>query len=237
MENIQDQIGILVKLQEIDARLYRLKQEKADKPAQKEALKAAFAEKGEALKNKQDALTSFQLKRKECEISLQTKEEEIKKYQTQLLQMKTNKEYMSMQKQIEGLKADNAVLEDDILALMEKADKAKAEIGEEKEILSGEEKKLGEETAKIDREIKDMAEKVASLEKERSGICPAVGKNLLNQYERVLKAREGLALVPVTGESCGGCHHVLPPQIISEARMKDKIISCDFCARLLYWPE
>lgn len=234
MEMIQEGINTLIKLQEIDAGIYKLKEEKACKPAQKQTLKEAFAREEQALKDKGNSLKSLQLARKEREIDMEAKEKEIKKYQTQLLQIKTNKEYLSLQKEIEGLKADNAVLEDDILESMEKIDKVKAETVEEKEKLAAEEKKLKEEIEKIDREIKGIDERMASLEKERSQLCSNVEKGLLARYERILKAKQGLALVPLVGESCGGCHRVLPPQVINEVRMKDEIITCEFCARLLY---
>ena len=51
------------------------------------------------------------------------------------------------------------------------------------------------------------------------------------------RSRAGLAFVAIVGESCGGCHRVEPPQVINEAQKKDKIITCEFCARLLYWPQ
>ncbi len=132
MEKIQGQMDTLIKLQEIDAEIFKFKDEKAAKPLQKQALKEAFEQKKQALKVKQDELKSLQLARKEREIDMETREKEIKKYQTQLYQIKTNKEYMSLQKEIEGLKADNSVLEDDILESMERIDKLKAEIVEEK---------------------------------------------------------------------------------------------------------
>ena len=237
MEKIQEGINALIKIQSIDAEIYKLQEEKASKPAQKQSLKEEFSRKSEILKDKENEIKALQLKRKEHEIDLETKEKEIKKYQTQLLQIKTNKEYSSLQKEIEGLKADNSVLEDDILGLMDKIDKNKAEITEEKENLSAEEKKLKEEIAKIDQEIKDIDEKISSLNKERNTLSADVDKRLFAQYERILKAKSGLALVAVVGESCGGCHRVLPPQVINEARMKDKIIVCEFCARLLYWAQ
>jgi len=46
-----------------------------------------------------------------------------------------------------------------------------------------------------------------------------------------------LALVPVEGTSCGGCHRVFPPQVINEVQIQDKVVRCEFCARLLYWPD
>jgi hypothetical protein len=237
MEKIQEQIEILIKVQKIDAEIYRLKEEKSYKPAEKEALEKEFFQKGHSLKEKEENLKALQLKRKEREIDLEAKEKEIKKYQGQLYQVKTNKEYVSLQKEIELLKADNSVLEEDILISMEKIDSIKEGIAKEKEKLVEEERKLKAETTKIDQEIKSIEERISDLEKEREQFCADIEKKLLSQYERILKAKNGLALVPVVGESCGGCNRVLPPQVINETRMKDRVIVCEFCARLLYWPE
>lgn len=237
MENIQEQIGTLIKLQEIDSQIYRIRDELEQKPAQKQALQEAFAQKGDSLKEKEEELKTVQLKRKDSELDLEAKEKDIKKYQMQLFQLKTNKEYVSMQKEIDGLKADKSVLEDSILEIMEKVDSLKEEVKREKENLAAEEKKLQEESAKIDQEVQEMQQAVATLEGQRSQICAEVDKKLLTTYERILKAKGGLALVPAIGESCGGCHQILPPQVINEIRMKDRIITCNVCSRLLYWPE
>ncbi|MBN3038893.1 MAG: hypothetical protein JW869_05685 [Candidatus Omnitrophica bacterium] len=237
MENIQEQIGILVKLQEVDGQIYKLKDTLQKKPAEKEALKEEFAQKGDRLKQREEELKAAQLKRKDKELDLEGKEKDIKKYQAQLLQLKTNKEYVTMQREIEGLKADKSALEDSLLELMDVIDRLKVEVQKEKENFAAEEKKLKEETVKIDQEVKQIEEKVAGLEGQRGQISVNVDKTLLSKYERILKAKEGLALVPAVGESCGGCHQTLPPQVINEMQMKDRIVTCDFCARLLYWPE
>ena len=65
---------------------------------------------------------------------------------------------------------------------------------------------------------------------------PNVEARLLKQYERILKGLEGLALVPVVHNSCGGCHMELPPQVVNETQLHDKWIVCESCARILYWP-
>jgi len=237
MQMVQEQIDILIKLQKIDAEIYKLREEKTEKPKEKQAKQEEFARKNKTLGDREDELKSLQLKRKEHEIDLETKEKEIKKYQSQLFQVKTNKEYTALQTEIEGRQADNAVLEEDILALMERIDNGKAEIAAEKEKLAIEEKGLKEEIGKIEQEGRQIDEELSSLAQERSRLCPDIEKGLLAQYERIIKAKAGLALVPIEGEACGGCHHVLPPQVINETQIKDRVITCDFCARLLYWPQ
>ena len=59
----------------------------------------------------------------------------------------------------------------------------------------------------------------------------------LEVYERVLDIREGLALVPVLNDSCGGCHRRLPPQVINEVYLKAKLVTCENCNRILYFDE
>ena len=120
---------------------------------------------------------------------------------------------------------------------MEKIDEAKTQISQGKERLVVEEKKLKQDLSKIDQEIKDIEEKISGLEKERNQLCPNVEKGLLNKYERILRAKVGLALVPISGEFCGGCNQVMPPQVINEVRLKERIVVCESCARILYWPQ
>ena len=56
-------------------------------------------------------------------------------------------------------------------------------------------------------------------------------------HERILKNKDGLAVVPVTDGSCQGCFGMMPAQVINEIRMKDKIVMCENCARMLYIEE
>jgi predicted nucleic acid-binding Zn-ribbon protein len=75
---------------------------------------------------------------------------------------------------------------------------------------------------------------MADLEGARKTIVPEVPPEPLAAYERVLEIREGLALVPVVGDACGGCNRRLPPQIVNEALLKAKLVTCESCNRILY---
>ena len=234
MGNIQEQINTLIKLQELDGQIYKLSLEKDEKPAQKDLLKGEFSQKKNSLIAREEELKVLQLRKKECEIELETKENEIKKYQGQLLQLKTNKEYLSLQKQIGGLKADNGVLEEEILGLMDKIDQAKAAVDKEKGNFAQQEKELEQDIAGIDQQIKEITDKISMLENQKAKIAESVDKNIFSRYQRIVKAKQGLAFVPINGESCGGCHRVLPPQVINEAKIKNHLVICEFCARILY---
>src|SRR3990167_9254203 len=119
---IHEQIKILVELQKIDSEIYRLKKELESHPLLKQKIEADFEKKKSRMKAAEEELKSAQLKQKEKDGDLQSKEEKIKKLQAQLYQLKSNKEYTAMEMEIKGLKADNSVLEEEILKLLDVVD-------------------------------------------------------------------------------------------------------------------
>ena len=232
---INEQIKVLVELQKIDSEIYRLKKELATFPALQKKREDEFEKKKTSLKAAEAELKTGQLKQKEREGELATKEEKIKKLQAQLYQLKTNKEYSAMELEIRGLKADNSLLEEDILRLIDTVEQAKGKCAAEKDALAADEKKLKEEIASLQRKTSELAASASALEEKRRAYPPNIEPKLLSQYERILKGREGLALVPVRNGSCGGCHIGLPPQTVNEVQMQEKLIVCEDCARILYW--
>lgn len=232
--DVAAQLDVLIKLQGIDSQIYRLKDEKQKKPQELEHLKTGFQNKASAIKQAEAKSTALQLKKKEKEGTLQAKEENIKKLQGQLYQIKTNKEYSVMRHEIEGQKADKSAMEDEILLLMEEIDNAKKDIAKEKEILGSEEVKVKERQMQINAELQEIEKTLERLNAERQAILPQVDGNVLKKYEKVLAGKNGLAIVAVKNDACQGCNMNMPPQVINEIRMKEKFIICENCTRFLY---
>lgn len=233
-KSISEQIKTLIQLQAIDSQIYQLNDEKRQLPLWFENLKNEFKTKELGLKNAEENYKKLLITHKEKEVDLQAKEDSIKKYQIQLYQVKTNKEYSSLKNEIEGIRADNSLLEEEIIKLLDEIDKAKAEVDKEKVRLHEEEEKLKAEENRFKESIKAIEEKLKLLDNERRVLSPNIEKNILSKYERVLKNKNGLALVSVIDDACGGCHLNLPPQVINEITMRTKIIICESCARILY---
>jgi len=232
--NIKEQIRSLIDLQAIDSQIYHLKRESQERPQQITELQKNFEDKKNHLKTIEDKTKESQVKRKEKELELATKEENIEKSQVQLYQIKTNKEYQAKLVEMEGLKADKSVLEESIIKFLDETDAAKAEIEKEKANLSEEEKKFNQQKKEIEDRIREIAEQLHQLEAKRNQLIPNVDKKILSQYERILTNRDGLALVPVKDNSCQGCFMNVPPQVINEIKMKDRLVICEVCTRILY---
>lgn len=233
---IQEQIKSLIELQKVDSEIHELQKELSGFPALKKAAETEFEKKKAALKSAEDQQKARQLDQKKKEGDLAAAEEKIAKLSSQLYQLKTNKEYQAMDMEIKGLKADKSLVEEDILRLFDAVEDAKKIVAQEKERLAGEEKKHSAESAVIQKREAEIKAMLTELESKRSAHLPGVEKRLLSQYDRILKGRDGLALVPVRNNSCGGCHMELPPQMVNEVQMQDKIFFCESCARILYWP-
>ena len=235
--NYQQQIPILVKLQEIDSFLADLRNEIERKPLELEELKLRLEEKKKQLDVMQEDIKRIKINIKEKELELKSGEEEVKRLQSQLMQVKTNKEYKSLLMEIEGKKADNSLIEDNILDLMEEVDKKELELNKEKENLKHLEAEYSKEEARIKSEIAKIENQIKDKEKEREEVCSHLDTQLLSIYERLLKNRDGLAIVPVVNDACGGCHLSLRPQIINEIKRKDHLVTCERCSRILYLDE
>ena len=234
---IHEQIKTLVDLQKIDAEIYQLRKELAAHPLLIQTVEGNFEKKKANLKKAEEESKGLQLKQREREAELEAKEEKIKKLQAQLYQLKSNREYAAMELEIKGMKADKSVLEEDILKLFDSVEQARAQAAREKEALASEEKEAQTEINRIKQRSSEITAAITTLESQRKIFLPLVEARLLSQYERVLKSKEGLALVPVKNNSCGGCHLELPPQTVNEIQLQDKLIVCESCARILYWPS
>ncbi|MBI4432155.1 MAG: hypothetical protein HY592_01565 [Candidatus Omnitrophica bacterium] len=233
---LTEQIKILVELQKIDGEAYRLKKERDAQPSLQKELEGGFEKKKKGLKAAEEELKTAQLRQKEREIELQTKEDKTKKLQGQLYQLKSNKEYSAMEFEIKGLKADQSVLEEEILKILDTVEEVRGRVAREKESLAQEEKKFKTELDELTKKTQELTAEIAASDEKRKSYTPNIDPKLLSQYEKILKGREGIAIVPVMGNACGGCHLGLPPQTVHEIRLQEKLMVCESCARILYWP-
>lgn len=232
---VSEQIKILAELQTIDSDIYSLKKELETHPEIKKEADRNFDSKKTVLKAAEEELKNIQVRQKNLEMDLGSKEEKVKKLQGQLYSLKSNKEYQAMELEIKGLKADDSLLEEEILKTFDAVEAAKAKVQKEKEFLLTEEKKYKAQLEVLNQRATEIQSAIQVFEEKRKVFVPNIDSKILPQYERLLKSREGLAIAPIRNNSCGGCNIGLPPQVVNEARMQEKFLTCESCARMLYW--
>ena len=235
--NILEDLRKLVELQKLDKEIFSLKQTLSESPRTLEALSSEFEFKKATFKSLEENRQKLQLKQKEKEGDLAAREEGIKKAHGQLGVLKTNKEYQAKLAEIESLKADKSLIEEDILRLMDQVEEAKKSVDAEKIRLNEEEKIFNEKKETCEEQAKNMEAEIQTLTGKRSIGSSVIDKKVLNAYEHILQGRAGVALVLVKDNSCLGCHMRVPHQVINEIKMHDRLITCENCSRILYLDE
>ena len=235
--DLKTQIIGLVRLQELDSEIYALGNERATKPQEIKTLEAAFELKKQDLLVLEKRSLDLQKQRKEKELELATNAEGVKKLSGQLFSLKTNKEFQTMHQQIADAKADGSVIEEKILIFFEESDKIKAQIDSENLKLKNEEKIFLQQKKAIESRSQEIGDRLAQLDAQRKQIIPDIDPKMLQGYEKILHSRDGLAMVTVKDNSCGGCHMLVPPQVINLIKMYERIITCEVCNRILYIKE
>lgn len=225
----------LTELQVIDAQIFQLRAlEQSEIPDRLKSYDDRLLSARKRLADAEEKLKVFQLEKKNKELDLQTKESSVKKFQLQLFQIKTNKEYTLLEKQIEGLKADNSLLEEEIIRLLDALDSWTAAVASEKKRFEEESKIIQAEKEKTKQELEQAKQRLKELGAARQAMILEIDPLILPRYERMLKLRNGAAVVPVRDGSCQGCFMNLPPQVIHLVHSAQEWVFCEQCARILY---
>ena len=237
--NLNEELKKLIELQKFDSEIHKVREEvDAIKPAQIKVLEDELVQKKQALKSAEDIFKKAQLTKKERELELAAKEEGVQKAQSQLYQLKSNKEYQAKMTEIASLKADISLFEEEVLKSIDQIEKVEGIYKAAKESFAQDEKSINEKISAIKKEAQVFADQVKGLEDQRSVVLKGVDPDILRQYERLLVKRAGSALSPVVGdEHCGYCHMKVLSQRINELKMRKALVFCDSCHRILYIPE
>jgi len=234
---MEERLNLLIQLQEIDVAMRARQDEKRRLPEQLAALEQKSAANKAELDSVREALESAQKNKRDRDRTLEEGAQKVEKLKSRTPDIKTNKEYTALLKEIETAEQENKAIEDDILKLMEKIDAAAAEI-------KAAETRSAQEAAAIDAERKQFEESMARLEGElaadgraRDAIASRIDAALLAKYQKRYAAQGGRVVVEARGESCSGCFMSIPPQIFVNVKKNAEIITCPNCQRILYFKE
>jgi predicted nucleic acid-binding Zn-ribbon protein len=189
-----------------------------------------------AVAEAKDKMAKNQKKRREMETEVRDIKVQVGKYKRQLNEVKTNKEYTSFLKEIDEAQHKVDLLEEAIIAEMLAADDIEDEIKAATLKQGQEEESLRKERQALDEKAWEMEKKKARLLEEREALLPRIPADQKRLYEAIFLKKGGIAISPVKDDFCAMCHMRIRPQMLNEIRDKAKIILCENCGRILYWP-
>jgi len=161
-------------------------------------------------------------------------QELIKKYAEQQNNVRNNREYDSLSKEIEFQTLEIELAEKRIREFTVQIDEKKSVIGESVEVLEGRKLDLENKKKELDDIISETKKEEEVMEKKSADLEAIIEDRLISAYKKIrINARNGLAVVPVERDACGGCFNKIPPQRQLDIASRKKIIVCEYCGRIL----
>jgi hypothetical protein len=230
-------LEMLLKLQEIDYELGELERSKDYLPDMIKNLEKETEEVSNELKKMEQQLIENTLLKKKLEIEVDSLNDALVKFQKQMREIKTNREYDALTTEIANRKLKISENEEKILELMGAIDELEDKKIEDKKKFEEIQRNNTAQLETLKKEMNSVGTKVKIKEDERRNVTVRIDKRLLATYDRIKKGKGAEVVVVVRKGACGACYKSLPPQRIQEIKMENGIITCDSCGRILIWNE
>ena len=227
----------LMQLQVIDYDLGELERSKEYLPDMMENLNREITEARTKYDTTKKTIEESKIKQHKLELDVKTKQQELEKYQQQMMSIKTNKEYDALVAQIDKIKADVDVAETEIINTIDQTKEVEKHIDDYKKQLEDTEENNKKQLSVLQEKMDSIGDKVAAKDKERQVVLGTVPRSILSVYERVRRGKGGDVVVSVKKKACGACYKSLTPKKAQEIRGGGKIFTCDYCGRILYWDD
>jgi predicted nucleic acid-binding Zn-ribbon protein len=224
----------LINLQELDKEMNDVSLFLKNIPSKVEEINKKIEASSRIITLAKEKMAQNQKKRRELEAEVKGIKEQISKYNRQLNEVKTNREYKSLLKEIEEAKQKVNDMEEEIISEMLSADEIEDEIKVASQKNSEAEQKFSKEKDVLQEEKKRFEAKMDKLNQKKEKLLPKIPSDQVNLYLKIYKKNSGTALSLVSEEFCSLCHMRIRPQMINELKAKDKIILCENCGRILY---
>jgi len=231
---LKKQLELLCQIQTIDMNIMRSEELRKKYDADLQALEAELQRSEAEYKAEQE-------RQKQTEKNLQRLERELaeerdlkKKTEEKLMSVKTNKEYQAGLHEIELIKQQIKAKEDEIIETMDACERNKLTLARAAEALAAAQKRREEKKRQIQEEFAAYLEDIERQKVQREALVKEIPGDLLADYMRLLKVKNGRALARAEYEQCTGCSMKIPPQIYNEVVLGEKIKTCPNCNRILY---
>jgi len=232
--NVEQKLFALYGLQQIDTQIDKIKIIRGELPLEVEDLEDEIAGLETRVEKYKDEVAEFEKVVTDRKNAIKDSEKLITKYKEQQMNVRNNREYDSLTKELEFQELEIELSEKKIKEAIFRVEKLNEDVAS-----SSEQLKIRKED--LDAKKDELTEIVTETEKEEQELIvkskeheKKIEDRLLTAYKRIRgNARNGLAVVHIERDACGGCFNKIPPQHQLDIRMHKKIIVCEYCGRIL----
>lgn len=230
---MRNNLRALYELQEIDLRIDGLDVERGQLLAEAQALEAKLVEAREKISSRREEAQALEAEKTGLEASLAGESENIVRSESHLKEIKTQKEYQAVSKEITGAKKLIAELEDQILQKINTLEEISGDVAKKEADLSELVENIALQQAEVQRKVENLEGGIAADVTTREQTIKGLPASVLKRYARLREQRRGVAVVEAKEGNCMGCNMHLPPQLYNTLFRADDVITCPHCQRIL----
>jgi hypothetical protein len=169
---------------------------------------------------------------------IETAKASVERYKAQLNDVKNNREYDTLSKEIEYQSLEIELCNKKIKEANFKIEEKKQELAQNQEVVDDRRQALDLKKSELDEIMEETRSEEEKLKAKVKDLEAKIEPRLLTSFKRIRKnARNGLGIVYVQRDACGGCFNKIPPQRQLDIKMHKKVIVCEYCGRILIDPE
>lgn len=234
---MKEKLLLLIKIQECDSELVKLSAKKKTLPENIEKLNQEFSAFEDGIKKNKLKYDELKSRHSENETKIKKINESIVKTKERMLEVKNNKEYQAMLKEIETAESSRGEVETSIISILEELDKLAVLVKKDEEILKQNKDKYEQEKKTIEDDLNAVDSDVVNWEQKRIELQKNIPDDLIARYERIRKRNKGIGVTSVWKAVCNGCHMNIPPQLYNEVQRSEELFSCPNCNRIIYFQD
>ncbi len=221
-------------LQLLDSRLDSIIKVRGALPEEVQDLEDEIAGYETRLEKFQSEIDAYDDEIKTLKEGIKESEKLIKKYQEQQMNVRNNREYDAITKELELQDLEIQVSKKKIIEAGARIEQKKVDLEELSAIRKDRQKDLDQKNDELSTIISESESDEAKLKNDREKLAKKVDERLIKSYKKIREnAKNGLAVVMVKRGACGGCFNTVPPQRQADIREKKKLIVCEHCGRIL----
>ena len=231
---MKDLLEDLIALQEVEIEIFKAEDGLRELPKEVSEIESIITARKRSLDSADEEIASYEERKAPLEVELKENQALLDAADARIKRIKTNKEYLAMQREIDLAKKRKADLEEQVLTIMEKIEKKTSERERIRTSFETDKVILDEKMGKLNTLMKELDAVLAEYKGKDDRLRKIVDKSLLSKYDRIKQSKKGLAVVECFEGVCRGCHMHIQPQLFNELIRGDRLINCPACQRILY---
>ncbi len=227
----------LVALQEVELEIFKAESGLDNIPAERQELESILDARKKAIDDVDSDIAELEERRKPLEAELEENQVILSAADARIKKIKTNKEFLALQREIDVARKRKIALEEQLLGLMDKVEKRCGDRERIEKSFVADKGVIENKASALDSRAEDLKAVIDKYHDRAAELREKVDRSLLSKYDRIKNNRKGLAVVACADGVCGGCHMHIPPQLFNELVRGDEMILCPACQRILYVEE